>query len=244
MSLRHLAPLLLLISCLASAAPQDYVQTFPLHHRQAAELLTLVRPLFPELLISGSERTLVARGPFDQLTRLEATINQLDVAPVELLVALHRGALPAEAEGRANVKIYGTEPRRPEEQEQRLRVVEGRWARLQTGILQPSVGGSVRDPSLTYQPLGSGFEVRPRLTGGERVTLEIRPYRQQAAAQGGGAIATQELATTVSGRLGEWIQLSGAPPATTSDAHHNRYATGRRRQQQFNDLYVKIERLE
>ena len=68
-------------------------------------------------------------------------------------------------------------------------------------------GGAVVSESVVYRDIGQGFYAEPRLAG-DRVTLEIS---QQADSPGGyGSVNTQRLATTVSGRLGEWIELGGS----------------------------------
>jgi hypothetical protein len=68
-------------------------------------------------------------------------------------------------------------------------------------------GGAVVNETYVYQDVGRGFYAVPRVNG-QRVTLDIS---QQSASQGGyGSINQQRLSTTVSGRLGEWIELGGS----------------------------------
>jgi hypothetical protein len=57
----------------------------------------------------------------------------------------------------------------------------------------------------------TGFYATPRLSG-DRVTLEISPQQQRLTGGDRGAqvaVATGSAATTVSGRLGEWIEIGG-----------------------------------
>jgi hypothetical protein len=91
-------------------------------------------------------------------------------------------------------------------------------------------GGAVVNEGYVYQDVGRGFYAVPRVNG-QRVTLDIS---QQSASQGGyGSINSQRLSTTVSGRLGEWIELGGsgrqasgnqggALSLSTSEARDNR----------------------
>ena len=119
-----------------------------------------------------------------------------------------------------------------------VQTVEGGQAFIQVGrslpipMLQVVVGpgGAVINETVVYQDVGPGFYATPRLNG-TRVTLDIS---QQSASQGGyGSINSQSLSTTVSGRLGEWIELGGsgrqasgnqggALNLSTSDARDNR----------------------
>lgn len=98
---------------------------------------------------------------------------------------------------------------------QSVQVVEGGNAFIAVGRSLPlplrqtwvGPGGAVSRESVVYRDVGQGFYARPQLNG-ERVTLEISPQSDSVAA--GGAIETQRLSTTVSGRLGEWIELGGS----------------------------------
>jgi len=97
---------------------------------------------------------------------------------------------------------------------QSVQVVEGGNAFIQVGRALPlrlrqtwiGPGGVASSESVVYRDVGQGFTVRPQLNG-ERVTLEISPQSDGIGA--GGAIEVQRLSTTVSGRLGEWIELGG-----------------------------------
>jgi hypothetical protein len=44
---------------------------------------------------------------------------------------------------------------------------------------------------------------------GDRVTLQIRPFKNSLAKTGKGNIETQSARTTISGRIGEWLPLGG-----------------------------------
>ncbi len=80
-------------------------------------------------------------------------------------------------------------------------------------VLTP-VGVVVAD-SLVQRDLGSGFIAVPHLAG-EQVTLTIRPVEASAGSLPG-TVNTFELFTTVSGRLGEWLELGGASGETRAE---------------------------
>lgn len=145
------------------------------------------------------------------------------------------------------VRVYRTERGSDEEVNQRVQVLEGQWARIQVGQQIPlpqrsvtqSPGGISVQESIEYKDVSSGFEVRPRVND-DRVTVDIRPYRNRPAATGGGVIESQQILTTVSGRLGQWLELGGVVEQShgsrggivhsTRDAGHEE-----------NRTYIKIE---
>ena len=105
--------------------------------------------------------------------------------------------------------------------EQTVRVVEGREAFVRIGESMPVrerqvqrtvVGGRVVEQVVEgpqYRDAASGFYVLPRVAG-DRVTLDLSSQRESLARQPGGRVNVQSLVTTVSGRLGEWMEIGGA----------------------------------
>jgi type II secretory pathway component GspD/PulD (secretin) len=103
---------------------------------------------------------------------------------------------------------------------QTVNVLEGASAFIRVGESRPVrsrqveravVNGQAVDrvvESTEFRDATTGFNVRPRLQG-DRVTLEIEPQRETFDTQRRGTVNVQRVATTVSGRLGEWIDLGG-----------------------------------
>lgn len=98
---------------------------------------------------------------------------------------------------------------------QSVRVVEGGRAHIQVGQAVPvlqrqaiQVGGQVQIvETAQLREANSGFDVVPRLQG-ERVTLEVQAQNDRLnpnAADGSAQI--QQVKTTISGRLGEWLPV-------------------------------------
>jgi len=104
--------------------------------------------------------------------------------------------------------------------EQSVRVMEGREAFVRIGESMPVrerqvqrsvVGGRVVEQVVEgpqYRDAASGFYVLPRVAG-DRVTLDLSTQRESLARRPGGSVNVQSLVTTVSGRLGEWIEIGG-----------------------------------
>lgn len=109
---------------------------------------------------------------------------------------------------------------------QHILVLEGGRALVNTGQSLPvtqrqvvrSPWGARVEESTQYRNVGSGFAVLPRVSG-DRVTLEISAQNDASAAGDASqpAIRTQQVATTVSGRLGEWLDLGEMSRQATGD---------------------------
>ncbi|MGQ0579734.1 MAG: secretin N-terminal domain-containing protein [Betaproteobacteria bacterium] len=92
---------------------------------------------------------------------------------------------------------------------QTLQVMEGNEAFIQVGQSIPVRSQSAQgSETVEYRDVGTGFYVRPRVSGNQ-VTLSISTRRDSVADPNSGALNVQHVDTVVSGRLGEWIQLGG-----------------------------------
>ncbi len=103
---------------------------------------------------------------------------------------------------------------------QSVRVMEGREAYVSTGQSVPVRERQVRRVVINgqlveqvvdgtqYRDVATGFYVLPRLAG-DRVTLDISPQRESLSRRVPGGVNVQSVVTTVSGRLGEWMEIGG-----------------------------------
>lgn len=154
---------------------------------------------------------------------------------------------------RSNVgaTVWDTKSVRGESASQMVQTVEGGRAFIQIGrslavpmrqmIVGP--GGAMVQEGVIFRDIGSGFYATPRVNG-QRVTLDIsRQAESFDPAYGRGAVSSQRLTTTVSGQLGEWMELggggrqaagqqSGAFSVGTGDARDNR------------SIWLKVEEVE
>jgi hypothetical protein len=100
-----------------------------------------------------------------------------------------------------------------------VRALEGYETYVSFGQSHPvpstTVTGGVHFPPVVSQSTGfrdvqTGFYATPRVNG-DRVTLEISPHQQRSTGDAYGVpVTTGSIATTVSGRLGEWMQIGGS----------------------------------
>ncbi|MDD3483027.1 secretin N-terminal domain-containing protein [Azovibrio restrictus] len=106
---------------------------------------------------------------------------------------------------------------------QMVQTVDGGRAYIQVGtslampmrqvVLGP--GGAVVSETVEYRDVGRGFYAEPRLRG-DRVSVEISQQSDAPGRRGDASIQVQRLSTTVSGRLGEWLQLGGTGQEASS----------------------------
>ena len=125
--------------------------------------------------------------------------------------------------------------------------LEGRPALISTGQVVPLANrqlvpgpyGVTAFDSIEYRNVGSGFYVTPRLNG-ETVSLEISPYADKLARQGGGIIDSRGVETTVSGPLGTWIALGGAGQSAAATSQGIVHRT-RGAESGLYDVWVKVD---
>lgn len=127
------------------------------------------------------------------------------------------GGLTARIEGddvQARVHSFEAESESSDSSVQRVRVMEGREAFIETGQSVPFSsreviisGGSahVRE-SVEFRDVTRGFYVVPRVRG-DRVLVQVSPH--SARLNPSGSVDVQAAATTVSGPVGQWIPIGG-----------------------------------
>lgn len=159
------------------------------------------------------------------LTLLGFSLPGATQSPVNLMIEVQvdsarqdsRSGVQAWA-GSSGFGVQGTDQRqtRSGHSGQRLLVMDGGQAAIRVGSTRPlrlrqvqrGPWGEVVSEQIVYRSLGTGFKIRPRLMG-ERVAIDILSSTQESGATPSqpNQVNALELSTTVSGRLGEWIEL-------------------------------------
>ncbi len=230
-----LAALLLVMAPARAEVP--VLVTVDLRHRNAEELIPLLRPVAGELTLSGQGAVLIVRGPQARIDELLGVLDALDVPPRTLLVSLRQGSIDevdasgvgleggigtgasgTTASGRVTVEHYGTRGR--DDTVQTVRVLDGREAFVTLGRSVPVPerygvatgprGGVAAGVDMGYRDASTGFLVRPRVSG-ETVTVEVAPRSVRPGPDG--SFDTASLSTTLSGRLGQWLLIGGSAEA-------------------------------
>lgn len=122
-------------------------------------------------------------------------------------------------------------------------IAVGNSVPITTRSVSPGWAGTVVQESTIYREVATGFYATPRITG-DRVVLEISPrqqrYRVGSPAKGGGVIETSGATTTISGRLGEWIEL-GAVRDSSASSTGGLLVWGRHTDNSEYSAWVKVE---
>jgi type II secretory pathway component GspD/PulD (secretin) len=148
---------------------------------------------------------------------------------------------------RVDARVRSTRHREESGDTQRVQVLEGRPALIGVGqsvpMLERSVirdrhGTEVQD-SLVYRDVTRGFYVLPRVSG-DQVTLDVSPHRDTLSRTQGGAVELQHMQTTVSGRVGEWLEVGGVVEDTDLQSREPT-ATARTRSRDTRRVLIKVE---
>lgn len=133
---------------------------------------------------------------------------------------------------------------------QQLQVLEGNRALVRTGqsmpvpqrqVIQHPWGSQVVDTT-EYRDVERGFYVLPRVSG-DRVTVEIDAQNDAPGRGDPQAVSTQRASTTLSGRLGEWMELGGTgSQETVDDGTISTRSLARSREQR--SVLIRVEEVE
>lgn len=226
------------------------VKTTPENLADIKKLLANIDAGLHELIISvrqGATSTHAQRG-----VSVNADVN---VGGQGRVTAGGDGIGPYAGHGEASVQaggdgsqvsgqVYGNQSSDQAPEVQRIRVLEGQWANITTGMQFPVVqrqrnpDGSIT-ATVVYKDVTSGFQVLPRVHG-NRVTLNIRPSSASLSSQGGGVINMQQAETTVSGNLGQWIEIGGISQSSSSQSGGLTYRS-QDRSEQASTISVKVD---
>lgn len=218
-----------LFACLCLAAVRaEEITVIDLHYRSAEELLPVLQPLLNKgEVLTGQGQRLILKASTAGRENLQQVISQLDRAPQRLLITVQQlrsgndqttgmGASISLGDARRSqvvTKVYSTADANDDAFEQRIQTVAGQEAFFQVGQARPVttqraiVSGQVTGISerTEWQTTQSGFSALARVNG-ETVSVAIAPRRASAD---GDRVNFQIANTTVTGRLGEWIEIGG-----------------------------------
>ncbi|MBI5861274.1 MAG: hypothetical protein HZB64_03710 [Rhodocyclales bacterium] len=255
--------LLLLWTSTALAQPLEVIS---LQHRRAGQVLPQLMP-FVEAggALSGVNDMLFLRASPRNQAEIRRLVAALDTPPRRLVIRVRqegeraedatgasfsgRVVLGAGAPGTtATAHAYQSERRNRSTTQQEVQTIEDGQASIFVGqslllplrqvVLTPA--GVIVAESLVQRDLGTGFVAVPHLDG-ERVTLEISPVDASAGSLPD-SVNVMRLFTTVSGRLGEWMELGASSSEERGDtagiARHGTHSASRQRR-----LLLQVEAL-
>ena len=242
------------------------LEIIPLKSKNVDQVLPTLQPLLERGgTLTGANNQLFLRTSPANRAEIMRVLAAIDVPTRRLLihVAQNRQAENAdrgvEARGQVtlgstrqanvNASAWDTKSVRGENSTQRVQTIEGGQAFIQVGrsLAVPmrqrvyGPGGSVVSESLIYRDIGSGFYAEPRLNG-QRVTIDITQQAENFDAAGRGGVNSQRLATTVTGRLGEWIELGGTGREASASQTGTTWSSGDARDNR--SIWLMVEALE
>lgn len=242
---------------LAFAAPvlAQTLEIITLQHRSADYLIPQIQPLLPPgAAITGVGEKLFVRTPPQSLAQIRELVSALDTPVRRLMISVRSDGESTDAGAggglQGNVRIingqvgaggtasvYSSSRASRNDISSQVQTIDGGRAVLHVGqsfvvpmrqvLIGP--GGAIVADTLVQRQIDSGFVATPRLAG-NTVMVEISPQLETFSPQPGqpaGAIRTERLSTTVSGRVGEWMVLGGASSADSgSSGGVGHYGTG------------------
>jgi hypothetical protein len=233
-----------LMLILSARADEVSLEVITLHHRPASELLPVLRPfLAKDGVLKTTGDKLIVRTTSANLAELHKLIARLDRPLRRLLIEVRQlSGDRARASGldSKGIKVWRTDRRDDASRLQQVQVMEGGRAFIDVGRQIPlsdfaleQDGDGIRvEDGTSYVGATTGFYASPRLNG-DTVTLDISPH--QTTVEGNGAPSTldvQSLHTTITGKLGEWIELGASTTDTGArDSGVITYSTSRRSEQ-------------
>jgi len=245
------------------------IETIKLLHRPADEVIPIVKPMLaPGASITGTGYKLIIKSTPENISQVQAVLEEIDINQNLLKVTVSMGnpigggnpttgnsssrqeqhgsvAIEAGTDKKTKIdaRVYQTDRKNEDSTMQVMSVAEGYWARIAMGQSIP-IAARTRNPdgtvteSITYQQIMTGYQVMPR-THDDKVTLTIRPISQSA--DNSGTIETNELETTITGKLGEWLFLGDTNQEENLRNSGINYRT-RIRSTDVNQVWVKVER--
>jgi type II secretory pathway component GspD/PulD (secretin) len=243
------------------AMAQYPLEIIPLRHSTVEQVLPSLRPLLePGGTLSGQSGQLFVRASPANLAEIRQALAAIDrpLRRLQILVRFEDAAQSAERDLSASgvisnrgsqVELRARDARSGTDEriDQRVQVVEGGTAWIATGQsrLLPqreqirTPGGIVTRETFVTQDAGTGFAVLPRLSG-QTVHLEIAPQREALGPRG--TVQGQRIATTTSGRLGEWFELGGMAGSAARD-DRGIGSSAQSRTTESRRVWVKVEQL-
>ena len=213
-NLVRLVMAMLLATAPLAAGAQQALEIISLRYRTVEQVLPALQPLVePGGTLSGSRGQLFLRASPANVAEIRRALDAIDRPSRRLTISVRHddagmsarrevGASGVVSSSGSRVTITAEDQRRDsaERIDQRVQVVEGGRAYIAAGQSRPLGSAGIQD-------MASGFEVTPRLSG-DRVMLEIATQKESPGPRPG-SVQGQRAVSTVSARLGEWVEIGG-----------------------------------
>lgn len=227
--------LLALTLCCSAYLVQAATEVITLNYRMADELLPIAQSILgAQGRVAAHGNQLIVTAPEPQIDELRQTVLQLDQAPRRLIISVDtqdfsnsRGQ-GYQVDGAVNigetsirsgysdhnqVRIIRRNTSSREGGVQQVQTTEGYPALIQIGQQVPLTTTNTDQygrfyQNTQYQEVMRGFYATATVTG-DQVQVQLSAQRDQVSRNRPNVINLQNTDTRVSGRLGEWIPVSG-----------------------------------
>lgn len=229
---------------------QLIVQTSPQNLAQIQKVLAAIdRPARNLVINVTQDRDVTVR---DQSVAMSGNINIGDNVRVGVPPEAMPGSTDVEVRhGDSRVVAHGmkAQGRQESRTDQSVMVMDGGRAFIRIGRslavplrrITRKQGVTTMTESVVYLDIGQGFYAIPQVVG-NRVTVEISPQFDNLETSGRGSIETQDLTTTVSGRLGEWLEL-GASVQQTTESQGRLVGAGSGQMNDSRSIWLRVDEL-
>jgi type II secretory pathway component GspD/PulD (secretin) len=249
------------------AFAQQDLEIIELKSRNVEQVLPSLRPLLePGATLSGMNNQLFLRASARNRSEIKQALAAIDKPARQLVIRVSRNReadnaarggvvsgqliLGSTNRAAADARVWDTRSMRSDNAGQMVRTMEGSPAFIQIGQSFPvpmrqvvmGPAGTIVNDTVVYQDIGQGFYAVPHLNGG-RVTLDISQQADTPGRYGRGSVNTQRLSTTVSGRLGEWIELGGTGQQEDS-RQGGAFSTSTREVRDQRSIWLKVEEVD
>lgn len=238
------------------------VRTIHLDHRTPQEVIekldgllpadTSIKPFDNRIVVHSDEATYEALlKMLEDIDQPQVSINVQVLRTQRELQETHRRQDRVEIDSNRGAEVstnrYSTRDSRERDQLYRARGIAGEPMMINTGEMIPQdeqqvflrPDGNIAITGTThYINLQNGFRTVVRLLADNRLEAEIYPaFNDQRR---NGVIESTEMATTINGRTGEWIELGRVGESSAHWRGSHRHYRSDRDEAQY--IYLKIER--
>jgi hypothetical protein len=253
------------------AFAQRHLTTLPIGYAKSEQLVAVIKPYLSEgSSVSVYQNQLILNATAEELEKTRELLKRLDTAPRQLLVSVKTESTGSESnrgvdidtviksgnvvitngqgvrgnESRTTVRIQDRSGSGIDNGNQSVRVTEGMPAYIGTGMTAPAQTYSVGPEGRRYYQQDyvnaiAGFYATTWVND-ELVRVSIDQSNNKLQGQ---TVATQQLQSEVSGRLGEWIPM-GALNNAASQQSSGISSIVQSSQTRATMLYIKVEALE
>lgn len=249
--------------CVSNVQAESSIYTIQLKHRLASEVLPQIEAFLPATAtVRAFEGTLILKSDRATLANVQQLVDKLDTPLQNLLITVMRSnhvlshqrggsthiGVEAGDDVRASVGInrWSTHGHLDDNQHYQARGLAGQPVSINLGEMVPQQQqlvflthhGIAVEQQTRYISTANGFQALPYLLADQQVRVEIHPFFSKLS-RVDHDIRSSEVISSVSGQLGEWLEIGRIEDSATLD--NDGITTYRSHEQQSQILYLKIE---